>query len=177
MRGLALHGFAARLARRMAVRRPATLALAVLMVALTLTPAFLAGLVALGARQNLPIDRLAPEVVAFVARFHMDRSVEPYEAGGFGSTAGRWLWVRPTFRLEGGSLVREPAADFDEFVRVQEQLVREEFGGRRMRPRETSVVAHWAREFWPAKASGSHRPRWRGLLPQAPSAAPQSMIK
>ena len=68
MSALALHGFAWRLARRMAVRRPATLALAVLMVALTLAPAFLAGLIALGAQQNLPIDRLAPEVVAFVAR-------------------------------------------------------------------------------------------------------------
>jgi cell division transport system permease protein len=65
---LALHGFAWRLARRMVVDRPATLVLAVLMVALTLAPAFLVGLVAFGVRQSVPIERLAPEAVIFVAR-------------------------------------------------------------------------------------------------------------
>lgn len=68
MSSLALHRFAWRLARRMAARRPGTLLLAVLMVTLVLAPAFLVGLVALGARQNLPIERLAPEAVVFVAR-------------------------------------------------------------------------------------------------------------
>ena len=68
MSALALHGFAWRLARRMAGRRPATLVLAVLMVALTLAPAFLVGLVAFGAHQSLPIERLAPEAVVFIAR-------------------------------------------------------------------------------------------------------------
>ena len=68
MSSLALHGFAWRLARRMAARRPGTLLLAVLMVALVLAPAFFVGLVTLGARQSLPIERLAPEAVVFVAR-------------------------------------------------------------------------------------------------------------
>ena len=52
----------------MAARRPGTLALAVLLVTLILAPAFLAALLALGAHQNLPVDRLAPEAVVFVSR-------------------------------------------------------------------------------------------------------------
>jgi cell division protein FtsX len=63
-----LNGLAWRLARRMAARRAGTLALAVLLVTLILAPAFLAALLALGAQQNLPVDRLAPEAVVFVSR-------------------------------------------------------------------------------------------------------------
>ena len=93
----------------------------------------------------------APDVVfAFVAGLHMARTVQRYESGAFRATAGRSLWVRPTFRLEHGELVREPAADFEEFVALQQRLLREEFAGQRIRRRESSVLAHFARAWWPA---------------------------
>jgi hypothetical protein len=96
-------------------------------------------------------------VVAFVANMQLARTVVRYEPGGFRSTVGRWLWVRPTFRYSNGTLLREPARDFDEFVRAQEQLVREEFGGRRMRRRASSVLATWAAQLW-APASPAPSP-------------------
>ncbi len=93
--------------------------------------------------------RFAPDDVAvFVAGVHLTRTVQRYETGGFQETADRALWVRPTFRLEGGQLVREPAADFDEFVRVQDRLVQTDFGGRRTRRRAATVLGHFAHVLW-----------------------------
>jgi hypothetical protein len=99
-------------------------------------------------------------VFALVAGLHITRTVQRYETGAFRATAGRWLWVRPTFRLRDGSLVREPAKDFDEFVRVQERLITEELRGRRTRRRESSLIAHYAKELWSAYArrEGSRPP-------------------
>jgi lysophospholipase L1-like esterase len=92
--------------------------------------------------------RFQPDYVAiFVARFHMERTLRRYEFGTFPGTKERALWVRPTFRLEGDSLVREPARDYDEFVRVQEDLVGDAFGGRRSRRRMPLVTAYYAREL------------------------------
>jgi hypothetical protein len=96
-------------------------------------------------------------VFAFVAGFHMARTVERYETGAFRATARRSLWIRPSFRLRAGDLVREPARDFDEFVRVQEQLIREEFAGQRMRRRESSVVGHYVRWSWPPRDADGPR--------------------
>jgi hypothetical protein len=75
-----------------------------------------------------------PDYVAvFVAKFHMQRTVNKYEYGAFPTTAGERLWVRPTFRLDRDSLVREPARDYDRFVNIQEQLIASVFAGKRMR--------------------------------------------
>ncbi len=89
--------------------------------------------------------RFEPDhVIIFVAGYLMARSVMRYETTGFSTTqVGKSLWVRPTFLLEGGELVREPAADFDEFVRVQRELIRDGSSGERTRARLRSVVAHF----------------------------------
>ncbi len=74
-------------------------------------------------------------VFIFVAGFHLRRTVTKYEFGAFPQTNGKRLWVRPTFRLENGVLVRESARDFDDFVKLQHEVLRTEFGGERMRRR------------------------------------------
>ena len=77
-------------------------------------------------------SKFSPDYVfIFVAEIHMERTVSKYEPSAF-STIRQLLWVRPTFRLEKGDLVREPARDFDEFVNVQKELIRKEFGEKRM---------------------------------------------
>jgi len=92
--------------------------------------------------------RFHPDVVAgFVAKFHMERTLRKYEYGTFPGTKTRALWVRPTFRLDADSLVLEPARDYDEFVRVQEALMRDDFGGRRSRRRVQLITAVYAREL------------------------------
>jgi hypothetical protein len=83
-----------------------------------------------------------PDYVAiFVARFHMERTVEKYEDGASRKTR---LWVRPTFRLENDELIREPARDFDEFVRVQEDLIKGQFAGKRSRKRSELIIPVYA---------------------------------
>jgi hypothetical protein len=92
--------------------------------------------------------RYEPDYVAiFVARFHMQRTVRKYEYGAFAASKKSQLWVRPTFRLENGELIREPARDFDEFTRVQGDLLKTEFAGQRSRRRKTLITLHYAREF------------------------------
>jgi hypothetical protein len=90
----------------------------------------------------------APDYVfALVAQFQMQRSVTKYDQGQFDQTAGRRMWVRPTFRLDGDTLVREPAADFDEFVRLRRELIESEFGGRRTRRRVGSFIVHQLKQL------------------------------
>ena len=88
-------------------------------------------------------------VVLFVAKFHMRRTINKYEYRAFTATKGDKLWVRPTFRLENGSLVREPAQDFDKFVKAQEDLTKTEFAGKRIRRKETQLLTlYYARLMW-----------------------------
>jgi hypothetical protein len=98
-------------------------------------------------------------VFALVGGLHLDRTVQRYEPGGFRSTIGEWLWVRPTFRLENGALVREPARDFERLVETQQRILREEFGPDRSRRRETSVFAHFTRPLWRRYVSREVTPR------------------
>lgn len=87
------------------------------------------------------VRRFHPNYVfIFIAGFHMNRTVDGFEGGMFQSTEGKELWIRPTFRLEGESLVREPARDYDEFVRVQDKLIQEEFSGKRVRRRKPHLL-------------------------------------
>ena len=57
--------------------------------------------------------------------------------------------MRPIFRLEDGTLVREPAADFAAFVAAQQELARSRFGPDRSRRATHSVL--W-RLLTPARA-------------------------
>lgn len=91
-----------------------------------------------------------PDYVAiFVARFHMQRTVDKYEYGAFNATTQERLWIRPTFRLENGALVREPAQDFDAFVKAQEELTQTEFAGQRSRKKPLHLITlFYAHQFW-----------------------------
>ena len=95
-------------------------------------------------------SRFHPDYVAiFVAKFHMRRTVSKYEYRAFTATRSKRLWVRPTFRIDHGSLVREPARDFDKFVEAQEALTRTEFAGSRIRRKPTQLVTlYYARFMW-----------------------------
>jgi lysophospholipase L1-like esterase len=89
-------------------------------------------------------------VFIFVARLQLGRTVQGFEVGAFPRTRDKTLWVRPTFRLDGPNLIREPARDYDAFVRVQRELISGELNGRRSRMRERSLVGHYMRQWWPA---------------------------
>ena len=102
-----------------------------------------------------------PDYVAiFVARFHMSRSVTRYAFGAFPASRKVGLWVRPTFRLENDQLIREAAADFDEFVRMQDNLIKTEFDGKRSRRRSGVVTLHYLKRLRARLAS-----RLRALHP------------
>jgi lysophospholipase L1-like esterase len=74
-------------------------------------------------------------VFILAAPYMMERTVTPFETGSFPSTQGQELWIRPTFRLLDGVLVREPARDFVRFAALQKQVIRNDFGGQRVRRR------------------------------------------
>lgn len=76
--------------------------------------------------------KFAPDYVfIFIAEIHMNRTVTKYESSAVSAKA-KPLWLRPTYRLEQGELIREPARDFDEFINAQKELINDEFGGTRM---------------------------------------------
>jgi hypothetical protein len=90
-----------------------------------------------------------PEYVTiFVAKFHMLRTVSKYEYGAFSKSAKKELWVRPTFRMEAGNLIREPARDFDEFIELQNDLNQSDFSGSRSRSRKTLITPLYAKKLW-----------------------------
>jgi hypothetical protein len=85
-----------------------------------------------------------PDYIAiFVAKFHMERTVEKYKSGLWVQPKSG-LWVRPTFRLENDVLIREPARDFDEFVRVQDDLIKGQFAGKRSRKTSQLIIPVYA---------------------------------
>jgi hypothetical protein len=78
--------------------------------------------------------RYHPDYIAiFVAKVHMERTINKYEYGAFTATAKEKLWIRPTFSIENGLLIREPAKDYNKFVKTQEDLIKVEFAGKRLR--------------------------------------------
>jgi hypothetical protein len=106
----------------------------------------------------------SPDVVfAFIADFHFARTVQRYESGAFRATRRASLWVRPTFRLEDGALIAEPARDFDAFVRLHRELIESEFSGRRSRVRERSVLGHYLRQWRGGGGDGSFAAALRDL--------------
>jgi lysophospholipase L1-like esterase len=111
----------------------------------------------------------APDyVVVFVAKFIMDRTLQKSEQGRFQGTSDKQLWIRPTFRVEGNTLIREPARDFEEFARLQDSVIQNEFGGRRSRRRTSLVTVIYARRLY------DRFDRWRQRrFGQRPDALPQ----
>jgi hypothetical protein len=86
----------------------------------------------------------APDYVAiFVAGYLMERTVAKYE---FSWRFKKSLWIRPTFRLEGEKLIREPARDFQDFEAWQQRLIRTDYAGQRSRRRHSLITTHIARE-------------------------------
>lgn len=74
-------------------------------------------------------------VTIFVAKLHMLRTLDKYEYGAFSATADDALWVRPSFRVENGTLIREGARDVAKFEALQKGLIADQFGEDRSRRR------------------------------------------
>jgi lysophospholipase L1-like esterase len=87
--------------------------------------------------------------LVFCAGYSMWRTTDKKARGGFPATKDTDLWIRPSFRLEAGRLVLEPARDYDAFVENQRFVMRTVFGGGRSarRPRksflETTLARSW----------------------------------
>lgn len=85
--------------------------------------------------------RYHPDYVAiFVAKFHMKRTIEKYEYGAFPASTEEKLWIRPVFSIDNGSLIREPAKDYNRFVKTQEALIKVEFDGKRSRRKRMRLL-------------------------------------
>jgi hypothetical protein len=77
----------------------------------------------------------------------MVRTVTKYETGTF--TKKKQLWIRPTFRLENNILVQEAAKDFEKFVEMQNELIKEEFSGKRiMRKGPGIFIKYYLTQLW-----------------------------
>jgi hypothetical protein len=101
-------------------------------------------------------SRFGPRYVAvFVARLHMFRTVTKYEGGAFPTTRSRLLWIRPTFKIENDTLVAEPARDFAEFSHLQDELIRTDFSGHRIRRKRELLVLHYGKRLFDRVAGRS----------------------
>lgn len=108
----------------------------------------------------------SPQLVfAYLAEFQMLRTDAGLEASGFDHERYGRLWVRPTFRLEGERLIREPARDYARFVAVREEIDRREFGGKSIRTRPVGWILPRVPAFLAGRLAllGGRRDR----LPQA----------
>lgn len=101
------------------------------------------------------VSKFAPAFVFIVvADYLLKRTLAKYEYGFFPRTSHKRLWVRPTFRLEGEGVVREPPEDTREFERLQDQMIRSEFDAKRLARRRESVVTHY---LWDGRFSSMVR--------------------
>lgn len=86
-----------------------------------------------------------PDYIAIlVAKFHMRRTIDKLAYGAFPKTKNQGLWIRPTFHIENNALVRESPQDFDEFVRLQAELIETEFAGQRIRRKKRIITFYYA---------------------------------
>jgi hypothetical protein len=113
-------------------------------------------------------SRFHPDYVAiFVAKFHMRRTISKYEYRAFNATRNERLWARPTFREQNGTMVREPARDFDKFIKAQEDVTTSLFDGRRIRRKPPQLITlFYARRLWDDIARLAHG---GGRAPNAPA--------
>jgi len=72
-------------------------------------------------------------VFVFVAGIQIRRNVTAQELGAFSATAQERLAVRPTFAILEGQLQRIAAKDYERFAEIQEDVIKNEFGGSRVR--------------------------------------------
>ncbi len=108
-------------------------------------------------------------VTVFIAKFHMERTVSRYEYGAFTATEDGALWVRPSFRVENGQLIHEPARDFEKFSQVQQQLVQDKFGPDRSLKRSPWILPVYYRQLRQRLAD-----RLGVQEPDAPPAKPEA---
>ena len=104
-------------------------------------------------------QKFSPDYVAiFVAYFHMARTVRKYKRGRL-SEKNKQFWLRPVFKIENNLLVRLPARDIEEVVKIQENLIKNEFSGQRMRKKTQLItlyqgrillqqIKNWGRRFY-----------------------------
>jgi hypothetical protein len=113
-----------------------------------------------------------PDYIAiFVAGFIMKRTVNGEKAGAFAKTKNKRLSIRPTFRLDNDTLKREKAKDYEQFVRLQEDLIRTEFDGQRVRRKKIGIVtARYAKLL-------VHKLRQFLIRPQKPIAAQDYIVQ
>ena len=77
--------------------------------------------------------QFGPDIVfILVADFNLVRTVTREEQSSFSPRGQEHLRIRPTYRLAEGDLVREPAKDFDQFVKFQQEIIRTRFSGTRV---------------------------------------------
>jgi hypothetical protein len=108
-------------------------------------------------------------VVLLVAPFHLARTWNPVQRGGFPETDGAELEIRPTFRLgPDGALLERPARDLEPFRRRHGQVVAA-LGPERARRRARSSWLAGTLEHADAAVTGHHR-RW--LARSAPPLPP-----
>lgn len=96
-------------------------------------------------------------VMILVSDLQLRRTMKRYETGILRGAEAKRLWVRPTFAIAQNTLVREPARDFDEFVRAQNDTIQTKFGGARSRVRETSVLHHYLDRWRSGSRTGASR--------------------
>jgi hypothetical protein len=90
-----------------------------------------------------------PDYIAiFVAKFHMQRTINKYELGAFSDTSQKKLWVRPTFRIENGVLIRDSAYDYDRFIKTQEDLISTKFTGDRSRKKMKLITWYYGKKLF-----------------------------
>lgn len=108
-------------------------------------------------------------VTVFIAKFQMERTINRYEYGAFTATQNGALWGRPSFRVENGQLIREPARDFEKFSQVQQQLLKDRFGEDRSLKRSSWILPVYYRQLRDRLAD-----RFGSQQTAAPAAKPES---
>ena len=79
------------------------------------------------------VSRFHPDwAFVYIARLHLDRTIQHDETGYFTSTQGLSLKIRPVYRLDGETLVHEPPRDTDELARLQARTMERDFHGGRI---------------------------------------------
>jgi lysophospholipase L1-like esterase len=90
-------------------------------------------------------SKFGPDYVfLFVSNLQLKRTRVKDIPGGFVGTQYT-LWIRPTFNVEGDTLVREPARDFEAFVKAQEDVIRT-WSGKRIQRRRPELLIPYSLE-------------------------------
>lgn len=66
-------------------------------------------------------------VFVFISGIQMERTSRPFDTGQFPETSKKELSVRPTFKLEKGKPVRIPPENYETLVKIQGELLQNQF--------------------------------------------------